>query len=818
MAQESNTNLPVADVLLNKGVESLSLDGQEIVSANQQLVGDESDELEYFSSSDSEFESQEEDSSPYYMDLSDILRTEIENGEYTCLICTGEIDSSSHIWSCEVCYRVYDLECIKSWCQRGIKETAGKGQAGSWKCPSCNSVKTEVIKEYRCWCSKLVNPPQDGLSPHSCGQTCNAPLTGCVHGCGSICHPGPHSECMAIGPSINCFCAKYSKQWPCIITPYQGWQCEDICNEMLPCGEHRCRQVCHNGLCGKCPELVNAKCYCGNTDESIPCSDKRASWSEVKLVDGEIKRWMGYFSCSKICDEVYDCGVHRCSKKCHTRDKDDHLCPMSPRTDEMCPCGKTLVVDLLNGRPRSSCEEPKPKCSKICQKSLSCGHQCSAECHDGECPPCRKFQSVKCACTSQAFDVPCSFVTAGNVARCRKKCTALKDCRRHRCNVICCEHEKAALERERQRKRQFRSRPGAGSTDNSPIEQVHRCDEVCNLLLNCAKHRCVMTCHNGPCHPCLESSLDDYVCPCGRTLVRAPIRCGSMIPKCKYQCTRDPECGHPRVEHECHSSEQQCPKCPYLVERLCVCEKSVIKGVQCHRQTASCGKACGNPLPGCGHPCTKVCHSQGQCLTKCTSACGKLLPCGHIHKASCHFQRESACNKSDCMEVVIDKCTCGNLTRQRKCTGQSLEEITANPSPSIGPIKCDESCAIVERNKKMAEALGLDYQAKLASSAQHKYNDDLLDLYYVDPDWSDTIEANLTEFLAMQPPTKELRLPPMNPQRRMFVHLLCEEFQLQSHSIDSGQNRSVVVLRTHNAITPAAPLRKYYHPNSIRWD
>jgi transcriptional repressor NF-X1 len=95
---------------------------------------------------------------------------------------------------------------------------------------------------------------------------------------------------------------------------------------------------------------------------------------------------------------------------------------------------------------------------------------------------------------------------------------------------------------------------------NEAEEQAHRCEEECGRLLNCGKHRCVLPCHPGSCDPCLESSLEDYVCACGRTVIRAPIRCGSMIPHCKYDCTRDPACGHPRVKHECHGDDISCPR------------------------------------------------------------------------------------------------------------------------------------------------------------------------------------------------------------------------------------------------------------------
>ena len=145
-----------------------------------------------------------------------------------------------------------------------------------------------------------------------------------------------------------------------------------------------------------------------------------------------------------------------------------------------------------------------------------------------------------------------------------------------------------------------------------------------------------------------------------------------------------------------------------------------------------------------------------------------------------------------------EKCRCGNISRKVPCFERTGTELD-----------CDDSCAIQFRNRQLADALGLDYKAHQAASGSHEYSDDLLDLYLVDADWGDSIEAKILEFMCTLS-KRELRLPAMNSQKRMFVHLLAEEFGLQSHSVDSEPNRSVVVLKASSSAVPAARLRKYY--------
>lgn len=484
-------------------------------------------------------------------DLTESLIAEIEDGEYMCLICAGELDVKTEIWNCEHCYRVYHLGCATAWAEKSTKNNSElKEKIHGWSCPSCMKVIKKIPREYKCWCRKTTKPVYIGLTPHSCSQTCGVTLA-CGHRCTAICHPGPHPECGSMGPATKCFCGNTSKQLPCIMTSYNGWSCGKVCNELLPCGQHKCAQRCHKGLCYDCTTKMSSKCYCGKTVQDLDCASRKKKATCKVLENGQVEKWVGVFACDQPVKGFYTCKRHEYDFKCAPRKEQDFDCPLTPHDTDTCPCGSSLVLDIL-GHPRLSCAEEIPLCGKVCSKPLPCGHKCVYDCHTGECPTCPQVSQMHCSCGQQVFSVPCSMKAVNRPPECRRKCTAKLQCRRHRCTEICCKYERSARALEKSGE--------AWKMDKSRWPAAHVCDKICNNLKNCQVHRCTEPCHSGDCPKCMESSNDDWVCPCGRTILRAPIRCGTMLPKCPHLCTRDRECGHPMADHPCHSDSDDCPK------------------------------------------------------------------------------------------------------------------------------------------------------------------------------------------------------------------------------------------------------------------
>lgn len=253
-----------------------------------------------------------------------------------------------------------------------------------------------------------------------------------------------------------------------------------------------------------------------------------------------------------------------------------------------------------------------------------------------------------------------------------------------------------------------------------------------------------------------------------------------------------------------------------MVMKRCECGKSEVK-VPCSQPTSSCGQFCTKPLR-CGHKCSKMCHKEGDCVTVCTKACGKTLRCGHKHSSvRCHYPRPCeevipASNRipdsnqaaggtktppSCCSEKIELQCKCGNLTEQKRCTGERVSHL----------LECNESCAILERNRVLAEAFGVDTTLhpvrntlEPTKNPEDMYSEDLIDLYLSNPAWCNDIEAKLNSMYVSK--ARVRRFPPMKSYERMFIHLLANEaFNFKTESQDLEPYRNVVVYADWHAMT-----------------
>lgn len=663
------------------------------------------------------------------MDLGASIEAEIAAENYPCLICHNEIGPESPIWSCRACWRVYNVGCIKSWARKSATPQ------GQWKCPHCSHIYTQKARiSWRCWCGKVASPSPEALqAPHSCGQTCGARLS-CPHPCTRTCHAGPHEECTAMGPAVKCWCGKQSIRTFCSQTPYGGFGCSNPCERTRKCG-HACHRKCHRGKCGPCKVKVKVVCWCGRESKTVPCSKADTARS-----------------CNRICGSLLDCGIHHCEKECHSQEL--HHCSLSPTPGESCPCGKHTAASIL-GRPRLSCTESIPTCLEICGKLLACGHTCKAKCHNGECPQCATISRVECRCSHRHFDVSCG----SPVPKCNTKCRQLLSCGRHRCPTKCC--------------------PLARHITNSPALipepgtlALHDCTRICSRQLDCG-HTCLQPCHPGRCRPCGAASMDDYVCPCGETVVLAPLPCGFKPPKCIVPCRRQRACGHAPL-HSCH--EDSCPPC-HAVDRVnCRCGQTTLLRRCGSTEPRICQEPC-KALLECGHPCDILCCTEHAAtiaqgaesavsaaeVVSCDRVCSRELPCGHKCNQKCHPGFE--CNP--CVKPLIARCPCASMLLQYEC-GEKME------------IGCNDEC----------ERLGPSHS--------------LIQAYILDKAWTAKIESTIREFVSGNKHT--LRFKPMRRSQRRVVHMIAQFCGLDSSSIDPGALRSVEVYRTPDARVPQVTL------------
>ncbi|EGW34426.1 uncharacterized protein SPAPADRAFT_59858 [Spathaspora passalidarum NRRL Y-27907] len=604
-----------------------------------------------------------------------------------------------------------------------------------------------------------------------------------------------------MGPMMRCDCGKETRQLPCLITPYEdGWRCKSECGVKLCDMGHECQRGCHDGFCGLCEQTIEMKCYCGDKVLSMKCFEKDLRLCE----DGRI----GIGSCGNTKQVFYDCDVHYETVECQPNVSAKLKCKFSPDLITTCYCGKTRVDA---GNKRTKCTDPVPECSNVCGKLLPCGCTCRFKCHSGECE-CTTIKEIKCRCGHESYLAPCKFIQSGTQPECDHKCSVLLNCRKHYHREKCCTYEQAGLERERSKRKAIRNNLRTNFQDDiMSIEAVHICTRPCNRFKACGKHECQALCHSGPCDVCLESTNDDLVCNCGKTVIPAPVRCGTKL-ICHEQCVRETSCGHRPERHECHPDDVSCPKCTVLVKKMCDCGAKEIPGVLCSQERVSCGKICTVPKD-CGHPCTRTCSPK--CTkedvhldsSSCQSYCKKVRTnCPHLCKLRCHLNkpgRSPNCDVVKCTENVAVRCECGHLERTVKC-GATVDE----PSIIGTILDCDDTCAAAKRDAALRSAF--DVSESPEPDVIIPYSDIVTKTFNRQRTWCSRIEKIVRSFVQDyktqlengESPRRTYHFDPMSSPQRQFIHELASAYKLYSESQDQEPKRSVYLVITRLSLVP----------------
>nr|XP_057916740.1 transcriptional repressor NF-X1 [Doryrhamphus excisus] len=713
------------------------------------------------------------------------LIEQLSEEKYECMVCCEVIRLMAPIWSCQSCFHVFHLNCIKKWARSPASQADDSSEG--WRCPACQNVALKHPTFYTCFCGKVTNPEwQRNEIPHSCGDMCGKKRSGvdCNHPCNILCHPGPCPQCPAFVTKF-CVCGKTSQPTRCGQASFL--HCDKECGVPLNCGQHLCTQVCHSGACQPCQLQVQQVCYCGVTTREAPCGTDKDAF------DGS-----GNFPCQKTCAKMLDCDAHQCQQPCHRGSCSP--CPRSPTTVKTCPCGQTPLTKLLElgYAERQSCSDPIPSCGKTCSKPLACGsndtvHLCDKLCHEGVCGPCSLTSTIRCRCASKTKEVPCATIQKEEelVFTCEKRCSKKRSCGRHKCGELCC------------------------------VSTEHRCPLICGYKLNCGLHRCQEPCHRGNCEPCWQSSFDELTCHCGVSVLYPPIPCGTSPPECKNACTRRHECDHP-VFHNCHS-EEKCPPCTYLTQKWCMGKHEQRSNIPCHLQDISCGLTCDKALPCDMHRCKRICH-RGDCLAggPCKQPC--TLPradCGHACSAPCHTGAD--CPQNACHAKVALQCDCGRRKETVSCPeaatsyqryaaiamASKLSDMQLGDSMDIGPLlakkelkqtrlQCDEECAALERNKRLAEALQIDPSSDpFNMRSTSVYSSSLKEDARKDLKFVSSVEEAIKNLIDLVSKGKQLKrshfFQPMNRERRKIIHELAEVYGVESVSYDSEPKRNVVI-------------------------
>ncbi|XP_025070859.1 transcriptional repressor NF-X1 isoform X3 [Alligator sinensis] len=727
------------------------------------------------------------------------LIEQLTTEKYECMVCCEVVRIIAPVWSCQNCYHVFHLNCIKKWA-RSPASQAEDGNSG-WRCPACQNASTRVPATYTCFCGKVNNPEWNRNEiPHSCGELCGKRRPGqdCPHLCNILCHPGPCPSCPAFMTKM-CECRRTSHSVRC--GQSTTIHCSNVCGNTLNCRKHNCTQVCHAGECPPCQLTIQQVCYCGSSFRDVLCG------TNEEFSDG-----FGNFSCQKMCGRKLNCGRHSCVQVCHPQPC--QICPRLPQAVHCCPCGQTPLSKLLELGciERKVCTDPIPSCGKTCGKPLSCDfiHTCEHLCHEGECGPCSRTSTVYCRCGFKTKEVPCALLKnkAAITFMCDKRCNKKRSCGRHKCNEICC------------------------------VDKEHKCSLVCGRKLNCGLHRCEEPCHRGNCQTCWQTSFDELTCYCGESVIYPPVPCGTQPPECKNPCTRPHECDHP-VYHSCHS-EEKCPPCTYLTQKWCMGKHELRHNIPCHLTDISCGLRCSQVLK-CGmHKCKRICH-KGDCLIdeECKQPC--TIPrvyCNHPCMAPCH--PSLPCPTTSCNTKVDLQCECGRRKESMICSeASSTYQRTFHVSLTKGPrkkihkiaaisiatkltdlqlgdsveisrlvtkkemkqarLQCDEECLALERNRRLAEALQIDDNSDPFNvrSSGPKYSEILKEDARKDLKFVSDIEKEMRALVDAVNKGKHTKkshcYPPMNRDHRRIIHELAQIYGIESVSYDNEPKRNVVI-------------------------
>lgn len=133
-------------------------------------------------------------------------------------------------------------------------------------------------------------------------------------------------------------------------------------------------------------------------------------------------------------------------------------------------------------------------------------------------------------------------------------------------------------------------------------------------------------------------------------------------------------------------------------------------------------------------------------------------------------------------------CECQHLKQEVKCNAFKTSEGNTKKS-----LECDDECARLARNHKLALALNIDPEAH--KDDHIPYSNDTLKLFRENVKWGQTQEREVRVF-AVDETEKRLRFKPMPPHQRAFIHSLSEDFGFDSESMDPEPHRHVAVFKT----------------------
>ncbi|GAM86340.1 hypothetical protein ANO11243_043540 [Dothideomycetidae sp. 11243] len=139
---------------------------------------------------------------------------------------------------------------------------------------------------------------------------------------------------------------------------------------------------------------------------------------------------------------------------------------------------------------------------------------------------------------------------------------------------------------------------------------------------------------------------------------------------------------------------------------------------------------------------------------------------------------------------IFITCDCQALKQEARCGASRTNDGNLNKK-----LPCNEECARLERNRRLAVALNIDQSTHVDGGDHIPYSEEVLDLFQQHSQWAQAQEREFRVF-GESPDEKRFRFKPMTAQQRAFIHALADDFGFDSESMDPEPHRHVLLLKT----------------------
>ncbi|EPY82766.1 transcriptional repressor NF-X1 [Camelus ferus] len=177
------------------------------------------------------------------------LIEQLTTEKYECMVCCELVRVTAPVWSCQSCYHVFHLNCIKKW----ARSPASQAADATFMCDKrCN--KKRLCGRHKC--NEICCVDKE----HKCPLICGRKLRCGLHRCEEPCHRGNCQTCwQASFDELTCHCGA-SVIYPPIPCGTRPPECTQTCARVHEC-DHPVYHSCHSeDKCPPCTFLTQKWC------------------------------------------------------------------------------------------------------------------------------------------------------------------------------------------------------------------------------------------------------------------------------------------------------------------------------------------------------------------------------------------------------------------------------------------------------------------------------------------------------------------------------------------------------------------------------